>query len=262
MLGSENVAQVERTIWLKIGGDQTVELAPSKVPTFTATTIPILLEQSEAIGCDDNLNLSIELRNIVTTLDEQIERLENANDNKTKDIILAVLKGAFLAAVLAATVFAFIVLNSNPVGAIFTCAAVVAGVGSIITVGNALIEAIKMHAGTGAPAIIILAPFIPIFEVLANIYSLNSNIEQDTQKSNELLTSLSKFFTDLENMVKIRNGLVIQIEEYKQAIALMPSTMDGQQTIQSLKAKKETALRELEAAIIYFTKLTTTSKAS
>ncbi len=42
----------------------------------------------------------------------------------------------------------------------------------------------------------------------------------------------------------------------------MPSTSEGQQAIHSLKAKKEIALKELEAAIIYFTELVATNKAT
>ncbi|MBA3237595.1 MAG: hypothetical protein H0T62_04500 [Parachlamydiaceae bacterium] len=153
--------------------------------------------------------MSPKLKNKVTELDSQTERLENANDSKTKDIIIAVLKGAFLAAVLAATVFAFIVLNSNPVGAIFTGAAIVAGLGSTITLVNALVEAINMRAGAGGVAVVILGPFIPLIDVFVNIRSLKSYIERETKESIELFSSLSKFFTDSENMNKIRNALVI-----------------------------------------------------
>lgn len=245
----------ERTINLNIGGTP-VEVMPSRVPNFTGATIPIIRELSEDKNFAIPLQLSPGLKCKVVELDTQIESLKDAENHKTRDIILAVLKGAFLAAVLAGTIFAFITLASNPVGTALIAASVVAGVGTIITFGNTLMELLdKNMSGTAGIAFMFIAPFVPIVEVFANIYKLNSSIERNTTEASELLTSLSEFYTNSENMEKIKAALKKEISECEEAIKKMPSLPEEQGTIQRLKVEKETALRELEESIVYFTEL-------
>ena len=251
----------ERTILLNVN-DNLVELTASKIPVFTTTTISIIKKLKEhKVSFNNQLDSSRDLGTSVSKLATKIEELKDAKDHKTRNIILAVLKGALYVGVLAATIFAGVAGFTFATSSIALGLAFPGGLGVALGLAAWNVNDIMPITHWGEFFIAIpIAPFTPLFSVFANISKLEKEVQTDTKKINLLLTSLSDFYTNEQNMEHLKEILKKQIAELENSIDGMQSVPEMIKTIQIEKAKKETAFDQLEAAIEFFKNLTKTQE--
>lgn len=242
------------SLTLKINHN-TVEIDHTQVPSISDTSASLINEfnkLSSSFSAFDELNSTRKaFESNVSFLSNDIRYLKNAKDQRTQDLIIGLLRGAFYVAIVAATALSFIALQTPGTLIPYLPLAILGIFSSILCA--------FWNVGEPCEAAVMLAPFAPLYFAYRKVPNLEADVKKKTDKCNEhikrlneLMQQIDEFFADTENTDKIKQELKARIHEIDSAIQILNTQLPERKILEDKNVKYREALEEFEKAFAFF----------